>query len=463
MGVLPAPDRVSERDWRGLDEVVSGRVLRPSDAGFGAVGSAFNERFAATTPAGVVTVADTDDIRHALAWARTTGISAVVRAGGHSYSGASVGTGLVIDLSRLRTVTADGRTGLVTAAAGATMSDVYAALQPHEMAFALGNGASVGIAGLTLGGGCGATSRVHGLTADALVATTVLTADGELLHCDARENADLFWACRGGGGGNFGVTTSFTFQARPVADCSTYLLLFDRADAEKVFTVAQQVVGSAPDEFAARTGVARSRDGAVVSVIGQHLGPAAELREILDPVLSVARPLRADIRDRTYWEAKDDLLHETAGGAFAVRTDVLTRPLPDAGIETMLALVDAWPGSGNPDGGGAALFSWGGAINRVGAADTAFPHRDAMFLLSLDTSWVTADAPATVRRNLDWLAELREALAPYGAGRSYLNFADPDLAEWRTAYHGANYPRLVEVKNRYDPEGFFTAPQGVGT
>lgn len=454
---------VSESDWSALAKAVSGRVLRPGDPGFGPASTPFNERFAAVTPAGVVTVADTADIRTAIRWARSVGIHAVARCGGHSYAGNSVSTGLVIDLSRLNTVTVDASTGLVRVGGGATMADIYAAIQPYEMAYALGNGATVGIAGLTLGGGYGATSRVHGLTADALVETTVLTADGELLRCDANENPDLFWACRGGGGGNFGINTSFTFQAQPVSNCATYRLLFGRSAAEQVFTCAQQIVRSAPDEFAARTGISTTGSDPIVSVIGQYLGPATELREILDPLLSLAVPHRADIRDRTYWEAKDDLLHETAGGAFAARTSILTEPLPEAGIETMLALIDVWPGSGNPDGGGAALFSWGGAVNRVGVRETAFPHRDAMFLLALDTSWLTSDSASTVERNLSWLADLAEALAPYGNGHSYLNFTDPDLESWRAAYYGVNYPRLVEVKRRHDPHRFFTVTQGIDT
>lgn len=197
---------VSESDWSALAKAVSGRVLRPGDPGFGPASTPFNERFAAVTPAGVVTVADTADIRTAIRWARSVGIHAVARCGGHSYAGNSVSTGLVIDLSRLNTVTVDASTGLVRVGGGATMADIYAAIQPYEMAYALGNGATVGIAGLTLGGGYGATSRVHGLTADALVETTVLTADGELLRCDANENPDLFWACRGGAGATSGST-----------------------------------------------------------------------------------------------------------------------------------------------------------------------------------------------------------------------------------------------------------------
>lgn len=453
-----------ESGWRRLEDAVTGRVLRPGQSGFLTAAAPFNKRFAGTTPHAVVSAVTVTDVRRAIEWARESGVAVVARGGGHSFAGYSVNAGLVVDLSGLNTVVADGSTGLVTAAGGARMSDVHAAIEPYEMAFALGNGASVGIGGLTLGGGSAPTSRKFGLTADALVATTVLTADGELLRCDERENAELFWACRGGGGGNFGVNVSFTFQARPVRDCSTCLLLWNRAEAPKVFPVLQETVRRAPDEFAARIGISTTGpDETVVSAVGQHLGPATELREILGPVLSIARPFRSDIADRTFWQAKDFLLHETSAGAFATRTAFLTEPMPDEAIATMLAAIDRRPRSGNPDGGGAALFSWGGAVNRVAPDATAFPHRDALFMLSMDTSWDENDDPAVVRANLRWLAELREELAPYGGDGAYVNFTDPDLTDWRTAYYGANYPRLARIKKDVDPDGVFTFAQGIGS
>ncbi|WP_414938346.1 FAD-binding oxidoreductase [Amycolatopsis sp. cmx-11-51] len=454
----------SDADWRRLDLAVAGRVRRPGEAGFREASVPFNKRFAGITPTGVVSVANTADVRTALEWARDTGVDVVARSGGHSYAGHSVNTGLVIDLSAMNTVTANGSTGLVTAGGGARMADVYAAIRPHEMAFALGNGASVGISGLTLGGGCGATSRVLGLTADALVATTVVTADGQLLRCDANTNADLFWACRGGGGGNFGINVSFTYQATPVTDCASYLLLWDRADASKVFSVLQETVRQAPDEFATRIGASSTGGSApVVSAIGQYFGPVRELREILDPVLSVAKPIRMDLAGRTYWQAQDDMLHGTAEGAFAVRTNILTQPLPDEAIATMLSSVDRLPRSGNPDGGGAALFSWGGAINRMGATETAFAHRNAMFLLSMDTSWAENDEPAVADANLRWLEDLGNVMSPYVSEGAFQNFIDPDLVDWRTAYYGVNYPRLREIKKRVDPDGVFTFAQSIGS
>jgi len=352
----------------------------------------------------------------------------------------------------------------VTVAAGARTAGVYAAVEPHGIAFPLGNGASVGVTGLALGGGTAATSRAFGLTADTMVSTTLLTADGRLMTCDATENADLFWACRGGGGGNFGINVSTTFQAVPVGDVSTFLLLWDRAAAPKVLEVMQQVQRDAPDAFSARLGVAASAGSApVVSAVGLHLGPARELRELLDPVLAVARPLREDISDRTYFEAQRYLLHDTSAQAFAVKTSFVREPLPAEAIDLVLSFVDRWPGSGNPDGGGAALFGYGGAVNRVAPADTAFVHREGLFLLSLDTSWTDHDDPATVEAGLRWLADLRAALTPYVTGGAYQNFIDPDLPDWRTAYYGANYPRLVEIKNRIDPAGLFTFPQAIGS
>ncbi len=455
---------VSEADWGRLEGSVTGRLLRPGEAGFDSSSAPYNRRFTRTAPARVLAVADVADVRRAVEWAREVGAPIVPRGGGHSYAGFSVNSGLVVDLRALGTVTVDGSTGLVTAAGGALMADVYAAIAPHGIAFALGNGASVGIAGLALGGGSAATSRKLGLTADALVSTTLVTADGQLLTCDAQRNPDLFWACRGGGGGNFGINTSFTFQASPVADASTFLLLWEGAHAHKVFAVLQEVMRQAPDELSIRLGInAAEGSGVTVSAIGLHLGPARELRELLDPVLSLARPFREDIADRGFREAMDYLLHETSGGAFAVKTGFATEPLPPEAVAAALDLLERRPGSANPDGGGLALFGWGGAINRVDPAATAFVHRNANYLVSLDTSWGEQDSPATVEANLRWLAELRRTVAPYLDEGSYLNFTDPDLTDWRAAYYGANYPRLLAVKQRVDPDRLFAFAQGIGS
>jgi FAD/FMN-containing dehydrogenase len=443
--------------FHSLAAQARGRVLLPGDDGFTASSKPFNDRYASVIPAAVLSAAGVDDVVTAITWARENDVPLVARGGGHSYAGTSVHTGLVLDLRGLSDVHVDPLSARVTVGGGTKMRALYEALRPHDIAFPLGNSDEVAIGGLTLGGGVAAVSRAFGLTCDSLVSTDVVLADGSTVTCSAAENPDLFWACRGGGGGNFGVNTSFTFQARPVEASATCLLLWEWEHAVDVLLVAQEIQRTAPDALSLRIGLA---SGGMVSVIGWHLGPADELRTLLAP-LRRTRPFRCDIEDRTYWEAVEYVHHETAGGAFAGRTRTTSVPLPEEGARTLVAAVDKWPGSSNPDGGGAALFGWGGAMNVPAVTDTAFPHRDALFLVSLDTSWMSSDSPQVVRDNLEWLTALHEDIGEYTDNASYLNFTDPDLADWRQAYHGPNLARLAEVKRRYDPDRFFSFSQAV--
>jgi len=448
--------------WQTLRGFVDGALRLPGDPGFAEAGSPVNQRFACTRPAAVLSPAHAKDVVRAVEWARTESVPLVVRGGGHSFAGYSASTGLVLDLRNLAKSRFDPDTGQVTVGGGTPMQALYAALRPYDVTFPLGNSYTVGIGGLTLGGGVTTISRAYGLTCDALISTDVVLADGSQVTASAREYPDLFWACRGGGGGNFGVNTSFTFQTWPAPVGSTCLVLWSWPHAVEVLTTMQEIMRTAPDGFSARIGIARSSgDEGVVSVVGHHLGPAAELRELMAPAYAVARPERAEIEDRDFWDAATYLHHSSTIGAFAIRTRCLPHAINGAGVAALVRALDRWPGSGSSDGAGAALFAWGGAISRVPAADTAFPHRDTRFLLSLDTSWSQADSPEVVRANLEWLHTLYAESGDFAPDAAYVNFTDPDLEGWRRAYYGLNADRLAEVKRRYDPDRFFTFPQAV--
>jgi FAD/FMN-containing dehydrogenase len=448
--------------WDRLRDLVDGRLRLPGDSGFDEGSRPFNERFRDVAPAAVLSATGPADVSTAIRWSRDHRMSIVARGGGHSYAGYSVNRGLVLDLRRVDGVHVDPSTGLVTVGGGTQMRKIYAALREHDLCFPLGNGDDVGIGGLVLGGGVSVVSRAMGLTCDTLVSTDVVLADGSTVTCSETENPDLFWACRGGGGGNFGVNTSFTFQARPVVPTATCLVLWEWSHAFEVLTTMQEVMRRAPNEFAARIGVSRAAgEEGVVSAIGQHLGSAAELRELLAPALAAAPASRVDIVDQTYWEAADYLHHATSGGCFAVRTRCSPGPLAEDGLRTILGAVDKWPGSANPDGAGVALFTWGGVINDVPVSATAFPHRDVLFLVSMDTSWQPGESPEVVRDNLDWLTTLHRDMGEFAPDASYVNFTDPDLDDWRTAYHGPNAARLAEVKQRYDPDRVFSFAQAI--
>lgn len=463
-----AADLQGRTDWRRLRRCVRGRVFLPGDPGFRGHTELFNQRYHDKRPAAVLSVADVADVRRAIVWARDNRIPVVARSGGHSFAGYSVNDGLVLDLGRLGGVHADESTGIMTAGGGARVAQLHDAGQAYELALPTGTSPAVGVAGLALGGGAGYISRKFGLTADAMVETTVVTAAGELVHCSATENPDLFWACRGGGGGNFGVNVSFTFQGRPVPAVSTFAFTWRWSDAVKVLTAAQDVLRQAPDEFAIRMGVsshgidrAAARRNATVTAVGQFLGPSGELADILDPVLSLATPVHQEIVDRTYWDANRVMGHATSAQRFAMRTRFAKEPLSEQGIDTVLSWVERWPGSSNPDGGGVGMFSWGGRINRTPPAETAFVHRDTLLLASIDTSWTVSDPADRIEANLRWLNGLYDALGPYLSGSAYQNFPDPELVDWRRAYYGANFDRLVDVKTAYDPDGVFHFDQGV--
>jgi hypothetical protein len=450
--------------------MIKGRVFRPGSPGFRANSELFNRRYSDRRPAAVVSVAGVEDVRVAIRWARDHGVDIVPRSGGHSFAGFSVNDGLVIDMSRMGLAWAEESTGLVTVGGGTRVGQVYDAVRPYEFAFPTGTSPLVGVAGLALGGGGAFSSRKVGLTLDAMVETTVVTADGSVLTCSAAENADLFWACRGGGGGNFGVHTSFVFQAQPVSDVTTFELTWPWADAVPALSAVQQVLRAAPDEFCVRMGVSTSGATAaqiehnrLVNAVGQFIGTPGELAPLLDPILAAARPLSCEVVERTYWEANRRLGHATSGDSFAMRNNFAKEPVPDSAFEEICAWVGRWPGSTNSDGGGVGMFSWGGQINRVAPDATAFVHRDTFFLASLDTSWTAADSTEVLSANLRWLDGFHAAMRPWLSGSVYQNFPDPDLENWAQAYYGANYDRLVEVKRSYDPDNVFRHAQSIGS
>ncbi|MFG2064561.1 FAD-binding oxidoreductase [Micromonospora sp. NPDC048871] len=461
---------IAERSWRRLADELTGRLWLPDQAPYETKRSLFNKRYADVRPAAVASVRTVADIQHCLRWAGEMSLPVVARSSGHSYAGYSVNEGLVIDLSALNTVTVQATTGLVTVGGGTTMADLYPVLQQHQVAFPAGNSPTVGIGGLTLGGGVAAVSRAFGLTCDSLVETTVVTAQGRVLRCDATENPDLFWACRGGGGGNFGINTSFTFQAREVRDVSVFALVWSASDPIELLTVLQRIVAQAPEEFSTRLGLdtSGSEPGQAgqnlrVSAVGLFLGPADELRQLLSPALEVATPDRCHIAEMDYWAGDEFLRHDTSADRFAARTRVTGEPLSAEVLEILVSRLRDWPGSGNPDGAGVGLFSWGGAMNRIPATDTAFVHRDALFLVCMDTSWTGQDPPDRVAANQRWLAETYAATGEHLPHAAYQNFTDPDLRDWQTAYYGVNYPRLVEVKRRHDPDDLFRFDQSIGS
>lgn len=488
---LPArvPGSPSGADWNALARDLAGTLVRPGEAAYATSRRLFDPRFDSLRPAGIAYCRNHQDVSACLGFARKYKIGVRARAGGHSYGGWSSETGgLIIDVTKINAVSVSGQAA--TIGAGTPLIDVYDGLAAHGRAVAGGSCPTVGLAGLTLGGGVGVLSRAYGLTCDALEAVRVVTADGKVIDCHAGDHQDLFWACQGGGGGNFGVATTFTFRTHAAPRIVTFSLSWPWAKAARVIAAWQAWAPHAPDALWSNLHLGRAAgSGGTPSagVAGTYLGSPAGLGRLLSQLYAKtgSDPSRHYVGDpRSYLHV---MLVEAGCATEGVRachlpwvrsggrldrlpqyakSDFFTRPLSAAGIATLLRGVENLKSvHGAPGGaGGVALDALGGAVNRVAPGATAFVHRDALFSAQYTTNWNggAGAGGAGAARQLAWLRSLWGAMRPHASGQCYQNYTDPDLKNWRQAYYGANYRRLTQVKARYDPDRLFRFPQAVG-
>lgn len=433
---------------RELARLVRGPVLVPATPAFIAGSAPFNLRYERTRPLGVAQPLDARDVGATIRWARRHGVHLAARSGGHSYGGYSTSTGLVLDLSRLRRISV--ARGRATVGAGARLIDVETTLAAHGVAIPTGSCPTVGFGGLALGGGVGLASRAWGTTSDNVVEVELVGADGVSRVCNTRTHADLFWACRGGGGGNFGVVTRFTLRTHPASTASHFLATVPWSQAAVLVAEWQRFAPHAPDSLFSLLSLSAGR----ASAFGQFLGGERALREVLAPLrrvagVSLTTGTEPYLRAQRRWANCVADCHRFAPTGFAAKSDYVSRPLSRGAIETMLAWIDRGVGS-------ILLDSYGGALNRPRADATAFVHRDALFSMQYLAYWSGAGA-----RSLDWLRGFHRALRPHVSGEAYVNYIDPELDGWQHAYYGSNLGRLREVKRTTDPDDVFHFGQSI--
>ncbi len=474
---------VTDADWQALGRTLTGRLVRPGSPSYATAKQLFQPRFDSIHPLAVVECASVADVQHAIAFARSHAIRIAPRSGGHSYAGYSTGHGMVIDVSRLSRISIDPSTGIATVGAGARLIDVYNALAATGRAMPGGTCPTVGIAGLTLGGGQGVVGRKFGLTCDAMTSLAVVVADGRVLHCDAHNNSDLFWACRGGGGGNFGIATSFTFRTNPLTHLVTFTLDWPWSQAARVLGAWQHWGPGAPDALWSDCHLIWGGSGATVSVNGAYVGTAASLSPLLGALTSAvgSAPSHSYVNTLTYLNAmlleagcyghsvaSCHLPSQNPAGTLSresslAKSDFFNVPLTPAGISAVIGAVNR-RGS-NPtlrsSGGGLLLDAYGGAINRVPASATAFVHRNAKFLGQYFVTLPSGASSSLIAANQAWLQAFWTSMRPYASGFAYQNYIDPKLVDWQHAYYGTNLQRLVQVKAAYDPHDVFRFAQSI--
>jgi len=457
-------DTVERSEKEVLQGSLRGSVLLPQDADYEQARKIWNAMID-KRPAMIVRCAGAADVRTAVDFARERGLPLAVRGGGHNIAGSAlVNDGLVIDLSGMRSVQVAPHKQRAWVEGGALLRDVDHETQAYGLATPLGINSTTGVGGLTLGGGFGWLTRKHGMAVDNLVSADIVTAGGERLHIDRDHHPDLFWAIRGGGG-NFGVVTTFEFALHQVGPLVTAgLIVFPFAEARSLLRSYRDYVEALDDNISVwavlrgapplpflpesvhGTGIVALAffspqpvdqvQDALATVrgfgtpIGEHVGavPYAAWQQAFDPLLVPPA--------RNYWKSHN--FNTLSDAAIDVVVDYAGR-LPSTQSEIFLGLI-------------------GGAANTRPPDETAYPHRKALYAMNVHTRW---DTPGEDASCLAWAREFFKAAAPHAAGGVYINFLNEDEVDRIAEAYGPNYARLRQVKAQYDPQNLFRANQNI--
>jgi len=466
----------------GLEKLASqlgGRLFVPSSPGWDRASVLWNSRFDDVRPRAVAEVVDAGDVQTAVRFARDHGLQVIARNGRHSFGGyCTAADALVVDVSRLNGVEVGSGTAKV--GAGLTLLPLYRALWPHRMAIPGGTCPTVGVTGLTTGGGIGVLTRRHGLTCDALVAAELIDAEGRLLRVSETEHADLLWALRGAGAGSFGVITSLTFRLVPVDMLFISVELeFPWSKAVDVLAAWQEWIHAAPRNVASDVVlVTRSpREGTpAITVEVVYAGNPKQVKPLLAElgvkpahvtsstspfVTSISDAYCKGLRPAECRDAEISRAGKLPRLAFYAKTDVASAAWPRAGFDMLVHWMETrqrdrvlTPArfSDTHDVGKILIEACDGAVNDLSPNATAYVHRGSRFVSQYQARW---RAGAAEQPNLEWADELYGAIAPYRSGMAYQDYIDPGLSDWQHAYYGENLPRLRRVKSAYDPDDFF--------
>ncbi|MBX9868891.1 MAG: FAD-binding oxidoreductase, partial [Burkholderiaceae bacterium] len=454
----------SGTDWTKLANGMQGTVILPASSNYATAALVFNARFNSTRPQAIARCNSPADVSAAITFANNQGVAITPRCGGHSFGGFSTSSGLVIDVGPMNTVQVNSN-GTATIGAGAKLADVYSQLIAKGVCIPSGTCLSVGIAGITMGGGIGLLDRQYGLTCDNLVAAQIVNADGKIVDCDADHESELFWALRGGGGGNFGVATSFTFKTHATQNLTTFSASFAFSDAIKVLGAWQSWQSDLPDTIWAQLSFTFFSPGRepTVTIFGCCIGSDTYLAPYWKNLLNVAgKPLTEQVNTSSYYDvamgfcsgrtvSQCHFIGQSNDAtiqpyAFASSSDFYHAPLPAEGMKALLDGISAARTAGI--GAQILLNTMGGAIAKVAPDATAFTHRKALF-----SAEYFMDAP--VGSSANWSNEMRQRMQKWTSGGAYVNYIDPLIADWKRAYYGENYARLAQIKQKYDPRNVF--------
>jgi FAD/FMN-containing dehydrogenase len=430
---------------------ISGTVLRPGEDHYEAARRVHNGLID-RRPALIARCRGVADVSAAVGLARETGLEISIRGGGHNIAGRSVTDGgLMIDLAEMKGMYVDPEARTIRAQGGVIWSEFNRETAVHGLAVTGGAISTTGIAGLTLGGGLGWLMGIHGLAADNLLSVELVNADGAVLNVTAESDPDLFWALRGGGG-NFGVATSFEYRLHPLSEVVGGLVAHPFEAARDVLRFYREFTQSVPDELTVFAGLVYapgSSDLRLAAMVVCHAGPAEQAQKDLAPLREFGQPLMVELGPMPYAVMNTLLDAGFPRGALNYWKSSFVESLDDELIDLAIERFEMTPSPLNA----ILLEHFHGAVTRVGVSDTAVPHREVGYNLLMPSVWLDA---ADTEANIAWTRATFDLFSPYFAERRWLNyFSDDDGTDAVRAAYGANYDRLLELKRRYDPENAF--------
>ena len=442
-------------------------LLLPGTTHYASASVISNERYSGVRPQAIARAVVEADVAACVRFAARSSLPFTMRCGGHSYAGYSTNAGLVCDVRRLDTISLAADRRSVTVGAGVLAIDLTTALAAHGLAVPTGSCPTVGISGLALGGGVGFAARTMGATCDNILAVRIVTADGRVRIADPATNPDLLWACRGGGGGNFGAVTALTLATHPVSTAAYAFCDFPWSQAATALAAWQGVAPHGPDGLYLICAIETGTSAPQVRVFGQLLGGSeAALRSAMAPITAVAGASLstgsgAYLAVQQIWAGcagqSAAACRTIQPSSFAARSAYFASPLNAAGADTIIRAIEARQAAGV--GSGAVLLDpYGGALNRVAPGATAFVHRDQLYSAQMLAYWGSAGQGTAANA---WLDGLASGLAPHTSGQAYQNYIDPGLHGWQQAYYATNLPRLRAIKRTWDPDRVFHFRQGI--
>jgi FAD/FMN-containing dehydrogenase len=471
----------SAPDWARLASSLHGTLVQPSNAAYGVDRLLYNSKFTDLYPRAIAYCESPDDVSRCVDFVGAHDVTLAARSGGHSYGGYSSCSGLVIDVSRLNSIAVDTTANVAHVGAGAQLIDVYNIVGSHNRLLPGGSCPTVGIAGLALGGGIGVFARRYGMTCDNIRSVSLVTADARHITADRIEHSDLLWASQGGGGGNFGVVTSFEFDVHPMPEVTLFTLQYPWAAAATMLHAWQEWSATTPDELWSNCQLlSQGQYGYLAQVAGVYCGSPSALASVLSPLKSAiataptysfngsneylsAMEIEAGCSGLTIAAchvAPEDPHGSLSRTAYSAKSSYVDGVMTPSQISSIVEAVERLHSEAPYLGGGLAFDAYGGVINTVAADETAFVHRNKLACIQATYSWSSSSTTAEIKAGAEWLTWLGADVFNAATG-AYQNYVDPTLVDWKRAYYGANLEQLVKIKRSTDPENIFSFAQSI--